>query len=99
MARADAATIVAVEVFVEDYVVAEVRIGRELGVILEHRALVVPAFEKLARKTVSEFIGNFGDGHELAGAGRILDFEIFAVVVMELLQALDEEIVHGHPSR
>ena len=46
MRCADAAAVVAVEVFMEKNVVFEVRVGRELGVILEHRALTVVAFEE-----------------------------------------------------
>ena len=42
---------VAVEIFVEEHVVTEMRIGRELGMILKCGTLAICTFKKEARKT------------------------------------------------
>ena len=97
VARADAAAGVAVEIFVEKHVVLEVRIGGKLGMILQRGALSVGAFEEEAREAAGEFVGDFGDGFELAAAGGAFDFEFVAIVVMEFLERLDEEVIHRHP--
>ena len=46
MRSADAAAGVTVEIFVEQHVILEMRIGREFGMILQNRPLAVCAFEK-----------------------------------------------------
>ena len=56
MRRAKSASIVAVEEFVEQDVIAEVRIARELGVRFHRGALAVFAFEKEFGKAMGDFI-------------------------------------------
>src|SRR5206468_11143744 len=51
MRSADAGTVVAMKVFVEQQVVFEVRIGREFGVILQHGPLTVFAFQEQLRQS------------------------------------------------
>ena len=48
--RSNAASSVAVKVFVEQNVVFEMRIGRKLGMIFQHGPLAVFAFQKYARQ-------------------------------------------------
>src|SRR5262245_53521286 len=67
--------------------------------ILQHGALAIDAFQEQPRQAARKFVGDFIDGDAFSGTGRILDFKIVAVVMVKLLQALDEEVVHWHPNR
>src|SRR5262245_8809742 len=97
MRGADASAGVAVEIFVEEHVVTEVGVAGEFGVIFQHRALAVGAPEEEPGEAAGEFECDFVDGDESTGASGAFHFEIVAVVVVELLERLDEEIIHGHP--
>src|SRR6266516_5184965 len=66
---------------------------------IEHGALAVFALQEQLRQSARELVGHFVDGFELAGAGRALDFEIVAVVVVKFLQRLDKQIIQRHPDR
>jgi hypothetical protein len=50
---AEAATVVAVEILLEEDIVLEVRIACELGMIFQHGTLVVHALENEPRKAAS----------------------------------------------
>ncbi len=91
MAGANPAPIIAVKIFVEENEIAPVRIAlKELDAACYGTAAV-----RIAKENVNEPPGNFrrylpeiGFG---AGVRRALDFKIFTVVVVKLLQRLHEQ--------
>src|SRR5262244_1482311 len=99
MRRAHAPSAVAVEVFVEENVIAEVRILEGALVQAVHRPMTVLVGEEQPRKAPGKLIGYFIDGHERSGAGGALDAEVIAIVVMELLQRFDDEEIDRKPDR
>src|SRR5258706_9501524 len=94
-----AAAGVAVKIFMEQDVVLEVGIVRELRMIFENGTLAVLAFQEKLREALRDFAGDFVDGEKFSRAGRTFDFEIIAVVAVELLERFDEQKVHWHPDR
>ena len=99
MAGSDASAVVAVEVLVEQNQIAPVRIVLERLDAAEHRTPAILVAQEDARHPARELRGHLAEGHELPGSGRALDGESVAVVVMELLQRLDQEIVDRKPDR
>src|SRR5436190_8993455 len=99
VARAETGAIVAVEVLVEQQMVAPVRIGLKRLRAAEHR----PPSILVANEDVGNAPGNvFGDVeqvHPAAGTGRALDGERVAVEQVELHQGADQQHVHRHPDR
>src|SRR2546421_887849 len=95
--RAHARAVVAVEVLVEQEVVAEVRIALQLLGLAEGR----PAAVLIEKEDGGEAAGDLGrhlsERHLPARTGGKFDGELFAQVVVELLQRLDEQEVHGEP--
>ena len=74
MRRAHAATVVAVEIFVEKHVIFEVRIAGQFRVTFENRALAVLPAQEQAREPSGQFIRNFTQRCEPARSGGALDF-------------------------
>src|SRR5918995_3958106 len=72
---ADAAAVVAVEVFVEQHVVPEVRIVLQFRMRAERRAPAVLVAQENATETTRERLGDLLDRDEVAGPGRALDLE------------------------
>src|SRR5688572_23870297 len=99
MRRADTGSVVTVEVFVEEDVVAEMRIVLILALTAEYGPVAVFPAEKQACQASRQLGRNAAEIHEIAGTGGELDLKVVAVVVIELLQRLDEEVVHGKPDR
>ena len=97
MARADAGAGIAVKIFVEEDEVAPVRIGLELLLSPVHGSPAVRVAEEDAREASRDLGGDVPERQLLAGAGRILRLEPMAVEVIELLQRLDQQEVHGEP--
>lgn len=89
---------VAVKILVKENVVLEMRVGGQLGMVFQNRALAVSALHKQLRQAPPEFARYFQDGHVFAGAGGTFNFEIVAVIIMEFLQGFDEQVVHWHPN-
>lgn len=79
---------VPVKIFVEQNVILEMWIARELRMIFQHRPLAISTLEEQAREPKRKLVRHLVDAHELAGPGWALDFEIVAVIVMEFLQCL-----------
>ena len=94
---AAAAAGVAVEIFVEEDVILEVRVAGLLGMVLQDGALAVRAGEEEFDEPAGQFVGHFVEGEEFPGAGGAFDFEIVPVVVMKFLEGFDDEKVHGQP--
>src|SRR5215469_8183947 len=91
MRGADAPPAIAVEVFVEENVVAEVRVLEGALVHAVHRPLTLLVGEEQPREAPGQLIGNLVERRESPRARRALDAEVIAVVVMKLLQRLDDE--------
>src|SRR5215472_4888372 len=77
---------VAVEVFIEENVVAEVRIFERALVHAVHRPMTLLVGEEQARESLGELIGHLVERGESPRAGRALDAKIIAIVVVKLLQ-------------
>jgi hypothetical protein len=94
---ANAPTRIAVEVLVEQQVVAEV------GIPLHARVMPVDCSQPVLipgedpGEPPGKLVGDIVDRHQLPGTRRALDLEIVAIVVMKLLQGLDDEIIDGEP--
>src|SRR5438309_1851700 len=82
---------VAVEILVEEDVVAEMQVAVQLVVVGQDRppAMLIP--QEDAGQPAGQLVSDLVDRQELAGAGRTLDLEIVAVVMVELLQRVDEQ--------
>src|SRR5439155_16344499 len=95
--RADAGTVVAVEVLVEEDHVPPVGVPLELLRPAVDRPASVRAAQEDPGEPPRELAGHLPEIQPCPGTGRALDLEVVAVEVVELLQRLDEEIVHGEP--
>src|SRR5690606_21537315 len=92
-------TVVTVEVFVEQDVVAEVRVALELfGAAVDGAESVGVAQEEMGQAP-GEFGGGLAKVDPAAGAGGELDFEFVAEVMVVLLQRFDHEVVDRKPDR
>src|ERR1700733_9004208 len=98
MTGAQPCAIVAIEIFQEKHVIAEVRVVLEQFFSVVYRPLAVwPWLEKRAqpcRKTVGRFI----ERNALARTGRKLDLERIAIVVVEALQSFYQQEIHREPN-
>jgi hypothetical protein len=90
---ADAPAGVAVEIFMKQDVVPEVGVAVQLRVVSQSRTKAALIAQENAREAAGQFIRHLVDRQEVARAGRTLDLEIIAVVVVKLLQRLDQKIV------
>src|SRR2546422_9064454 len=97
VAGPDARTVVAVEVFVEEDQVAPVRVTLKfLGPPVDGTAPVLVA-EEDSREAPRDLAGYRPQVEHGPGAGRARHLERIAVEVVELLERLDQEIVHREP--
>src|SRR5438067_301037 len=97
--RAEASSGVTVEVLVKQDVIAEVRIALQERIAPEHRTASTPIAYEDARQSASQLRRHLVDRQVATRAGGALDSEVVAVVVVELLERLDDQIVHRHPDR
>src|SRR5258708_20117110 len=97
MAGANPAPIIAGKILVEENEIETMRIALKKF----RAARYGPAAVRIAEKNVNEPPGNFGgylpEIGFVAGMRGALDFEVFAVIVVKLLQRFHEQIVHGKP--
>src|SRR2546426_5399088 len=97
VAGPDARAVVAVEVFVEEDQVAPVRVTLKfLGPPVDGTAPVLVA-EEDSREAPRDLAGDRPQVEHGPGAGRARHLERIAVEVVELLERLDQEIVHREP--
>src|SRR5690349_18471508 len=68
----DAATVMAVDVFVEENVISETRVRLQLLVVCEDGPAACAIAEEQARQPRRQLVGNLRDRHHLARAGRAL---------------------------
>jgi len=97
--RTDAAAAVAVKIFIEQHVVAEVRIVLLARVLREHGSFASLVLEEYFGQTHGDLARRRVDGDEIPRSRGALDFEIVAVIVMELLQGFDQQVVDREPDR
>src|ERR1700737_1921745 len=95
----DAGAVVAVEILVEQQIVAPVRIGLEFLRPAEHRSATILPSSKEAAQTPGDLLADFKQGHLHARSGRALDRECVAVVQIKLSQRADQQRVDRHPDR
>src|ERR1700752_497665 len=94
---ADPTAVVAMEVFVEEDMVAKVWIGLQPRMITVTGASACPVQEKNAIEPQRKLIGDLVERQEGSRARGAFDFEVITVVVMKLLQRLDDEKVDRKP--
>src|SRR5258708_6573235 len=97
MACAKSCAAITVKVFMEQKVVTPVEITLQLVVFRIVRAVSRLAPQEKADEALREFIGTLLQGQILARSRRALDLKIVAVVMIELLQSLDQQVVDGKP--
>ena len=68
-----------------------------LGITTIRRPLPVRTTLEDANVAILDILRNVREVHHLAGAGRALDLQAAAVVLVEALEGLDEEEVDGQP--
>src|SRR5207253_5671551 len=90
---------IAVKIFVEEQVIPEMRVGLHTRVVTESRSAAIAIREEYLRQARRDFIRRIVQSDKLPGTGRTLDLEVIAIIVMELLQRLDDEEIHGKPDR
>src|SRR5262249_28478315 len=99
VAGAEPGAVVAVEIFIEQYIIAPVWVRlKALSAAVDGPAPVV-VLQKDADEPARQVGGHLVKVHELARAARALHPVIGAVIVMVLLQRLDHEEVGGEPDR
>ncbi len=92
-------TIIAVEVFVEEYVVTPVGIALELmRPSVDGSPTLVTAREDPC-ESVGDLLAHFKEVHHLPGPRWTLNFEVVAVVKIEVQERPDDESVNRHPDR
>src|SRR5579862_2394505 len=79
MGGPDAAAAVAVEVFVEQDVIAEMRVALHARVVRIHRAGAALVREEDSGEAAGELVGDFIETDEAARAARALDAELIPV--------------------
>src|SRR5262249_60394140 len=97
MARADPGAVVAVEVLVEEHEVAPVRVVLEfLGTAVDRPPPVTSA-QKDAGQAAGQLGRDLPEIESVRRARRKRDLQGIAVEVMELLERLDQQVIHGEP--
>src|SRR5260370_35506135 len=85
------------EVFVEQQVVAEVRIALQLRVVAEDCPPALLVAQEQPAQSTRQLLRYLFNGDEVAGTGWAFDLKVVAIVVVELLQRLDQEIIDREP--
>src|SRR2546426_4286005 len=96
---AHAAPGVPVKVLVKQHMVSKVRVILQTPIVPEHGALSVIVAKEDPGQAGRQLGRDLVDGVIATGSRGTLDPEIVAVVVMELLQRLDDQVVDRHPDR
>src|ERR1700761_5183430 len=89
----------AMEVLVEEDVVAEVGVGLELLVAAKCRAAALGIAGKEADQPGAEVVGDFPEVAVVGATRGVWHLEAVAVEVVEALEAADEHKVDGEPDR
>src|SRR5438309_7110946 len=97
VAGADAGALVAVKILVEEEKVAPVRIDLERPGGTVHGAPAVAAAQEQADEPARQLARDVPEVEQAVRPGRAFDLEVVAVEVVELLQRLDQQVVHREP--
>src|SRR6476659_6914650 len=87
------------KIFEKEDVVGEIRIVLHFFVLTKNCPLVVGIFKKQIGKASRNLVCNFIQGKVLSTSRRTFNFEFISIIVMETLQALNNQIIKGHPDR
>ena len=99
VARAQSRPVVAVKVFIEEEMVAPMRIGLELLRATIDRTLPLFIPQEDPAQPIRDLLGDLEEVHHLAGPGGAFNFEIVAVIEIEIQERPDNHDVHRHPDR
>src|SRR5512147_904791 len=99
MARANACSDIAVEVFIEKYVVSPIWIFLELLCASVNRTFARFIAQENPCQAVSNFVCNFEQVHLFSRSCRELNLKVVAIIQIEAEQRPDDEHIHGHPNR
>src|SRR5271155_1537716 len=97
MASTESRTVVAVEVFVEQNVIAPMGIRLKFLGTTVHRPPSVLIAQKDSAKPAGYFVAHFKEVHHFAGPGGALDFKIIAVIQIELQQRPNNHDIYRKP--
>src|SRR6516225_9281524 len=97
MRGANAASCVAMIVFVEEHEVLRSLLVLKAGIGGHHRAAPVRSLERKPRQAFGKQLGYLTERQFLSGSRRVLDEEILAVIALEFIEGFDEEIIDRHP--
>ncbi len=98
MACPNAGAVIAVEVFVEERIIAPVRILLKEVLATKHGAFAFAVAAEEPDEAAGEVPGNVPQGLRSVGLGH-LGGQVLPVVVVELLQRLDHQVVYRKPHR
>src|SRR5262245_61608613 len=99
MAGAETATILAVEVLVEQDQIPEMGIAGEAHVVPMTGPPAVGIAQEQARNPAAELAGHLAQVHQVSRPGRELDAQRVAPEVVVAFERLDQKIVEWHPDR
>ena len=92
-----ARTVVAVKILVEGNQIAPIRVGLKLLDWTKDRAAFILIAQEDPGKASRDLAGDFPERQHLPRTDRTFDFEIFAEIVMKLLQRFDDQVVEREP--
>src|ERR1700722_6231195 len=84
------------ELVKQDQVLKMLILGKAAFVSVD-RSNSVLALEKQPRRTCRKSSGNVTEVHPFARPGRVLHCQISAIVLMELLKRLNDQVIERHP--
>src|SRR5579872_5799592 len=99
MAGSDAGGIVAMEILVEQEMIAEMRIGLEFFRASENGPPPLRVAQKNSRKPPRELCSHLPKIHPVSRVHREFDCQIVAEIVVVALQGFNQQVVHGKPNR
>src|SRR4051794_16339546 len=97
MIRAEAGTCIAVEIFIEENVVAELGIGLKQRIAVIDGPLAFVIFQEKRREALREALGCLRKTHPFPRTAWQFDTKTLPQVEVEPLQSFNEKKVHGEP--
>ncbi len=97
VAGSDSSSRVTVEILVEQDQVAPMGVRLKLLQIPEHRSAAFFISKEYTCHAARKFSRYFPQSHHLSRSGWKLNLKVVAKVVMELLERLDQQVVHRKP--
>src|SRR5204862_6411158 len=97
MTRAEPCAVIAMEVLIEQDMVAPVRILLKLLRAAVHWPAPSAVEKEDPRQAIRNLLGNLEEIHQFAGTRRAFDLEAIAVVRVEIQEPSDQAEIDGHP--